>query len=177
MLNMATTQPRSAGVTAAATLLIMYSVSGLLLWAYFFIPLLDTPLDDSGKHMYELYPIAFFLLASIPPALIAVGVRIAIGLFHLKSWARIGGLIGAAIATALCLLVIARWPFETFVIPYHFVGPIQSMKQRLMISFVIMLLPVNVWWLFLFRMKSVKAQFSPVAIESSSVTASTTEKV
>lgn len=159
LMSMPNPQLRSAGVTAAATLLIMYSVSALLLWGYFFLPLLNQPVDQAGRHVYDQDPIPFALFATIPPALVAVGIRIAVGVFQLKPWARTAMLAGAAIMTGLCLVVVARWPFETFFIPHHFVTPVQAFKQRLMVSFVIMLLPVNVWWLFLFRMKSVKAQF------------------
>jgi hypothetical protein len=169
-------QIRSAGVTAAATLIILYCVAGLLLWGYFFLPLLNSPVDQAGKHFYEREPLEFALFATVPPALFAVGIRVAVGLFHLKPWARLATLTAAVIQLALCLTVIARWPFETFVIPHRFVSPSQQFGQRLLVSFVIMLLPVSVWWLYLFRMKSVKAQFLPAQAADGSSAAPVAEK-
>jgi hypothetical protein len=173
---MSNPQLRSAGVTAASTLIILYCVAALLLWGYFFLPLLNLPADQAGKHLYEREPLAFALFATVPPALIAVGIRIAVGLFQLKPWARLAALTAAAVQLGLCLTVIARWPFETFVIPNHFVTPSQQFGQRLMVSFVIMLLPVSIWWLFLFRMKSVKAQFLPVQATDGASAAPAAEK-
>jgi uncharacterized membrane protein YccF (DUF307 family) len=152
-------RPRSASVTAAATLLVLYSAAALLLWGYLFLPLLNAPPDESGRHIYELHLIPFLLLALVPPALIAGGVRTAVGLFQLKPWARIAVLAGAAVALLFCLAIIALWPFETFVIPHHFVSPLQSFRQRLGVAFVVVWLPISIWWLILFRTKSVKAQF------------------
>ena len=43
---------RSAGITAAATLAILESVTILLVWLFFFISLLNLPADHSGKHLY-----------------------------------------------------------------------------------------------------------------------------
>jgi hypothetical protein len=174
---MSNPQPRSAGVTAAATLIILYCVAALLLWGYFFLPLLNLPADEAGKHLYEREPLGFALFATLPPALIAAGIRIAVGLFHLKPWARLATLTAATIQLALCLTVIALWPFETFVIPHHFVTPAQQFGQRLMVSFVIMLFPVSVWWLFLFRMNSVKAQFLPAQPQERASTGPVAEKL
>ena len=159
--NMASPRFRSAGVTAAATLLSLYCASALLLWAYFFLPVLNAPPDQSGKYVYESHPISFLLLALLPPALIAVGFRIAVGLFQLRPWARVAALIGATAGLALSLAIIALWPFETFVIPHRFVSQLQLLRQRIAISFVVVSLPISAWWLLLFRAKNVKAQFLP----------------
>lgn len=102
---------------------------------------------------------AFLLISAVPPALIALGTKTGIGLFQLRSWARSAALIWAWIALIFCLAMIAFRPFETFVIPKHFVSELASLKQLIAISFVLFLLPMSVWWLFLFRMKSVKLQF------------------
>jgi hypothetical protein len=59
----------------------------------------------------------------------------------------------------LCLAIIAFRPFETFFIPTHFVSQAESFHQLATISFVIMLLPASLWWLFFFRLSSVKRQF------------------
>jgi hypothetical protein len=89
----------------------------------------------------------------VPPALIALGIRTAIGIFQLRPWARIAALIWAASALTLCLSLIAFRPFETFFIPHKFVHEAELFKQLVAISFIMLLLPVSVWWLFLFRQK------------------------
>jgi hypothetical protein len=96
---------------------------------------------------------------------VALGVSTGIGLLQLRSWARVGALILASAALVLSLAVIAFRPFETFFIPSHFVSSVESLKQLMAISFLLMLLPISVWWLFFFRMKSVKLQFRPANSE------------
>jgi hypothetical protein len=160
--DMATQPPRSAGVTAAATYAILCCVTALFVWGFFVLQLLNTQ-DDNGHTFFDYFPVSFALVAVVPPALISVGIRTAIGLLQLRPWSRRASLIWAAIALALCLGLIAFRPFETFVIPQHFVSQSVLMRQMVAISFVLMLLPVSVWWLFYFRTKSVKQQFvSPV---------------
>jgi len=156
---MANAHPRSAAVTAAATLTLLGCSSAFLFWGYFVLALLNTPADEQGRHLYQLQPVAFLLIATVPPAVVALGIRTGIGLFQLRPWARISALIWALLTLAFCLVWIAFRPFETFIIPDHFVFPMESMKQLIAISMLILLMPSSVWWLFLFRMKSVKAQF------------------
>lgn len=154
-------RPRSAGVTTAATLAILISCSAFLVWMYFFLSFLGTRTGDQGKHLYEIYPGQSLLMGIVPPLLVALGVRTGIGLFQLRPWARVAALLLAAAALVLSLAVIAFRPFETFFIPEHFVSNLESLKQLMVISFVVMVLPVSVWWLFFFRLKSVKLQFLP----------------
>jgi hypothetical protein len=156
---MSNLHPRSAGVTAAATLAILISSSFFLIWIYFFVGFLGARTADLGKHLYEIYPAQSLLFAIVPPLVVVLGVHTGIGLFQLRPWARVAALILASTALALCLAVIAFRPFETFFIPSHFVSSVASLKQLIAISFVVMLLPISVWWLFFFRMKSVKRQF------------------
>lgn len=158
---MSTSRTRTAGVTAAATYAILCCVTALLLWGYVLVGLLDFPPNDKGRHIYELFPVTFFLAVLVPPAVIAMGVRTAIGLLHLRPWARWASTLWAAIALLLCLVIIAFRPFETFFVPQKFVHPAILTKQMIAISFVVMLLPASVWWLFYFRAKSVKLQFLP----------------
>jgi hypothetical protein len=155
---MANAHPRSAAVTAAATLTLLGCSTAFLFWGYFLLSLLNTP-DQHGRHLYQQQPGPFFVFALVPPAVIALGIRTGIGLFQLRPWARISALIWAALTLAFCLALIAFRPFETFVIPERFVGSTESIKQLIAISLLILLMPSSVWWLFLFRMKSVKAQF------------------
>ena len=156
---MSTGYHRSAGVTAAATFALLASISALLAWGYMLLPLLDAPPDSAGHHAYQAYPIAFAVFTFVPPLLIAFTVRTAIGILQLRSWARLAALVWAAAALALCLSIIAFRPFETFFIPTRFVSQAESFKQLVTISFVIMLLPASLWWLFFFRLSSVKRQF------------------
>jgi hypothetical protein len=65
------------------------------------------------------------------------------------------------VALCFCLYMIAFRPFETFFIPDHFVSEVESFKQLLAISLIVALFPISVWWIFLFRMPSVKRQFEP----------------
>jgi hypothetical protein len=154
-------RPRSAGVTAAATLALLGSASALFVWAYFFVALLNLPADSNGKHAYEAFPFFFLMTATVPPLLIGLGLRMGIGLFQLRPWARVAALVWAAVALLFCLAMIAFRPFETFFFPDHFVSELQSFKQLLAIAFLIMLMPISIWWLFFFRTRSVKLQFLP----------------
>jgi hypothetical protein len=156
---MANAHPRSAAVTAAATLSLLGCSSALFFWGYFILALLNAPPVQHGRHVYELQPGLFLLIAVVPPAVIALGIRTGVGLFQLRPWARISALVWAALTLAFCLALIAFRPFETFFISERFVAPLESMKQLIAISLLILLMPSSIWWLFLFRMKSVKAQF------------------
>lgn len=156
---MSNSRPRSAGVTAAATLALLGCGSAFFFWGYLFLTLLNAPSDDMGRHFYQLHPVLFLLVALVPSSVIALGIRTGIGLFQLRPWARTSALIWASITLTFCLTLIAIRPFETFFIPTHFVSPTESFQQLVAIALVILLLPASVWWLFLFRMKSVKAQF------------------
>jgi hypothetical protein len=157
--EMANPQPRSAGVTAAATFAILICASAFFFWGYVLLKLVNTPVDDAGNHIYQLRPMLVLGVALIPPSLIALGIRTAIGLFQLRSWARLATMIWAALSLVVSLGIVALRPFETFFISDRFIGPVESLKQLIVIAFLTLLLPASVWWLFLFRMKSVKAQF------------------
>jgi hypothetical protein len=150
---------RSASVTAAATLALLSCTTCLLVWGYVLLTLVNAPVDLQGHHFYQIYPSLFLSVVVIPSSLIALGFRTGLGILQLRPWARVAALIWAAIALVFCLALIALRPFETFVIPDTFVGPTQSLQQLASISFVILLLPASVWWLFLFRSKSAKLQF------------------
>ncbi|HXR33107.1 MAG TPA: hypothetical protein VN830_05350 [Verrucomicrobiae bacterium] len=156
---MAPTKNRSAGVTAAATLAVLGSAIVFSLWGWLFLPLLNLPADSNGHHAYQVYPVTFALIALVPPFLVVLGMSTGIGLFRLRPWARKAALLWASIALAFCLSMIALRPFETFAIPEHLVAEVESMKQLLAVSAVLMLLPVSIWWLFFFRLKSVVEQF------------------
>ncbi|MGB7436491.1 MAG: hypothetical protein WBR26_02995 [Candidatus Acidiferrum sp.] len=163
---MASPRPRSAAVTAAATLALLGCSTAFFFWGYFFLRLLNIPPDELGRHLYQTNPVAVLMVGLVPSALIAIGLRTGIGLLHLRPWARVAALVWAAITLVLCLTLIALRPFETFFIPDRFVGPSESLKQLIAIAFIILLLPVSVWWLFLFRMNSVKAQFAGAGEEN-----------
>jgi len=159
-------RPRSAAVTAAATLALLGCGTALFFWGSLVLDLVNSPVDEQGRHFYQAHPTLFLSVALLPSSLIAVGIRIGVGLFQLRPWARVAAIIWAAISLLFSLSIIVFRPFETFFIRDHFVAPTESLKQLIAIALVILLLPVSVWWLFLFRMKSVKAQF--VARETSS---------
>jgi uncharacterized protein YhhL (DUF1145 family) len=159
LLSMENPRPRSAGVTAAATFAILGCVSALCFWGYILLNLVNSPADEQGHRLYEIHAGVFLLVALVPPLALAACIRTAIGLFQLRPWARISAMLWAAVALLGALGLIAFRPFETFVIPEHFVREVDSLRQLFAIAFVFMLLPASVWWLFLFRMKSVKAQF------------------
>jgi hypothetical protein len=176
VVHMSTARPRSAGVTAAATLAILGGVSALLIWGNIFLKLLNFPPDLRGRHFYEAHTAAFLLIALVPTGLIALGIRTGIGLFQLRSWARSAALLLAALALVFCLTVIAFRPFETFFISDHFVSEVESLKQLIVISFIFMLLPMSIWWLFFFRLESVKAQFGATEAENGGQEAAVTNK-
>ena len=151
---------RSAGITAAATLAVLESITILLVWLFFIVAFLNIPADNHGRHVYQYLPFTFLTLAFVPPLISAVGIRTGIGLFQLRGWASRAALVWATIALCFCSAIIALRPFETFVFPDHVVTDIAYLRQLLVIALLIFLLPISVWWLFYFRMISVKAQFS-----------------
>jgi hypothetical protein len=159
-------RPRSAGVTAAATLALLGCSTAFFFWGSFFMDLVNREPDTNGHRVYQAHPIFFLAVAVLPSTLIALGIRTSIGLFQLRPWARVAAMFWASISLLFCLGLIALRPFETFIIPTEFVGPLQSLKQLIAMAIVILLLPVSVWWLFLFRMKSVKAQFNGTKTET-----------
>jgi hypothetical protein len=157
---MAQPRPRSAGVTAAATYAVLCSAVAFFYWAFTVLRLLNAPHDDQGRSFYESFPVAFFFIALIPPAIIGAAVRIAVGLFQRRPWARVTSMIGAGVCVAVCLGFIAFRPFQTFVIPQHFVSQVVLTRQMASVSMLIMLLPVSIWWLFYVRTRNVKEQFA-----------------
>lgn len=154
-----TSTRRSAAVTCAAALAILGSTSALLVWGSIFLRVLNEPPYSQGNHLYELHPFTWFLMFSVPLFLIASGIRTGIGLFQLKPWARQAALLWAGVALCFCLYLIAFRPFETFFIPDRFVSEMESFKQLLAISLMVALFPISIWWIFLFRLPSVKRQF------------------
>jgi hypothetical protein len=156
---------RSAAVTAAATFAILGCVTALSVWGYLLVNLINSPADQEGHRLYEIHVRTFLLIALVPPLLVAAGIRTAVGILQLRPWARMAAMVSAALALLSSLWLIAFRPFETFVIPEHFVSQVESIRQLFAISFVFMLFPVSVWWLFLFRMNSVKLQFEQNARE------------
>ncbi len=160
-------QTRSAGVTAAATLGILGSVSAFLVWGWFFISTVNLPANDHGQHSYQTHPIAFFTFALIPPLLVAMCIRTCVGLFQLKPWARRSALLWAAFALIFSSSVIALRPYETFAIPTEFVSSLESLKQLLAVSFVVFTFPAGAWCVLYFTRKRVIAQFDAAARSSS----------
>lgn len=155
--------PRSASVTAAATLALLSCAACLLVWGYVLLTLLNAPIDLEGHHFYQIYPFFFLMVALVPSGVIALGFRTGIAILQLRPWARVAALIWAAIALTFCLALIALRPFETFVIRDTFVGPTESLQQLASVAFIILLLPASIWWLFLFRSHSVKLQFGALS--------------
>jgi len=153
-------------VTAAATYALLCCVTVFLFWGYIFLAVMNAPPDDQGRHLYETYPLNFLMVVLAPPVIVALGIRTAIGLFQLRPWARVAAIFWASLSLILCLALIAFHPFETFVIPSHIVREVVLYRQLLAISFLAMLLPASVWWLFYFRAKSVKRQFLSTDSES-----------
>ena len=158
-----TSTRRSAGVTCAAALAVLGSSSALFVWGSFLLGILNSEPDARGKHIYDLHPLVVLFIATVPSFLIVYGIWTGIGLFQLKPWARRAALAWASVALCFGLSIVAFRPFETFFIPDHFVSELESLKQLLAISLVFATLPVGVWWIFFFRLASVKRQFEPGA--------------
>jgi hypothetical protein len=159
--RMASVRSRSAGVTAAATYAILCCTTAFVVWGYVFLVLLNAAPFDDGRYFYQLFPARFLLVALVPPAAIAFGIRTAVGLLHLRPWARWTSMVLAATFLVLSLVIIAFRPFETFVIPHQFVSQGVLTQQMFWFSSVILLLPASIWWLFYFRTRKVKLQFCP----------------
>ena len=158
-----TSTRRSAGVTCAAALAILGSTSALCVWGSLFLGVMNSPAGPNGKHLYEDYPFTLLLLFSVPLFLIASGIRTGIGLFQLRQWARRAALLWASVALCFCLYMVAFRPYQTFFIPDRFVGELESFKQLLALSLMVALFPISLWWIFFFRLPSVKRQFEDPA--------------
>jgi hypothetical protein len=150
---------RSAGITAAATLGILCSLSALLVWGWFFLSMMSLPADGSGRRIYETHTLLFVAFTAVPPLLVALGIRTSIGMFQLKPWALKGAVIWAVVAFVLSSLLIAFQPYETFAIREEFVSSASSQKQLLAFSFVIFTFPLGAWWMFYFTRPHVIRQF------------------
>ena len=149
---------RSAGVTCAAALTVLGSVTALFIWGSFFLDMMNSAAQPDGN-VFRMHPFIALFIVTIPFFLIASGIRLGIGLFQLKPWARRTALIWAGAALCCSLLLIAFRPYETFFIPENFVSETESLKQLIAISLVFATFPISVWWIFLFRRESVKRQF------------------
>ncbi len=154
-----TSTRRSAGVTCAAALAILGSSSALYIWGSLFLGVINEPPGPDGKHLYEHYPFTLLLLFSVPLFLIASGIRTGIGLFQLKPWARKAALLWASVALCFCLYMVAFRPYQTFFIPERFVSQVELFKQLLALSLMVAVFPISLWWIFFFRLPSVKRQF------------------
>ena len=153
-----TSTRRSAGVTCAAALTVLGSVTALFIWGSFFLDMMNSA-GQPGGNVFRMHPFIALFIVTIPFFLIASGIRLGIGLFQLKPWARRTALIWAGAALCCSLLLIAFRPYETFFIPENFVSETESLKQLIAISLVFATFPISVWWIFLFRRESVKRQF------------------
>ncbi len=158
---METTRQRSAGITASAILSVLIGIAILLLWGFFFRGIMAIPRFKNGKYIYQIFPLLCGLIILVPPVLAATSIRMGIGLFQLRSWARKLALLWASVAMAFCLAIIALRPFETFFLPTDFASETFYFLQLLALTAIFSLLPVSMWWLFYFRLASVKAQFEP----------------
>ena len=163
-----TSTRRSAGVTCAAALALLGSGISLLLWTNLLLNILNAPPDEHGRRLYEQQPLAVVFIATVPSFLIFSAMGTGVGLFQLKPWARRAALGWAVLALCFSLSMIAFRPFETFFIPERFVSETESFKQLLAISLVVATLPIGIWWIFFFRLASVKKQFEPESGECSS---------
>jgi len=161
-----TSTRRSAGVTCAAALAVLGSSTALLLWGNILLGIVNAEPDSRGRRLYEVHPFTVLFIAIVPSFLIFSGMGTGIGLFQLKPWARRAALVWATVALCFGLSIIAFRPFETFFIPEHFVSDLESLKQLLALSLVMATLPISVWWIFFFRMASVKRQFEPLPTEA-----------
>src|SRR5262249_28343818 len=93
-----TSTRRSAGVTCAAALAVLGSVTALLLWGSFLLNILNAAPDNNGKRLYESHPLAVLFIATVPSFLIFSGMGTGVGLFQLKPWARRAALVWATVA-------------------------------------------------------------------------------
>jgi hypothetical protein len=159
---METTSHRSAGITASAVLSVLIGIAILLLWGFFFRGILAIPPNANGKYVFQLFPVLCGLIILVPPLLAAISIRMGIGLFQLRTWARKVALLWASFCSTFCLAIVALRPFETFFLPTDFVSESFYFLQFLALTAIVSLLPVSVWWLFYFRLASVKAQFEPL---------------
>ncbi len=152
---------RSAGVTAAAIVLMAGSAIALLFTAFVLIAIVrgSTAGPQANFPRQMLIPIvliyAFFLCVE------AFGIFTGIGLLRLKNWARITAIVFAVciiLQSLMGTLVFLVMPLPTeHNVPPHF----NLMMRAVMPGFGLLFLAIGVWWLVLFTRRSVRVQFQP----------------
>lgn len=154
---------RPAAITAAATLAIVGSCIALLAWGWFSYYLFETVQSFHLKRIpLKNWEILFIgAVAVVPPVLAILGLQTGAGLFRLNAWARKSALCWAGASLLFCAYLLASHPYQILVIDSdQWSSELALLKQFFAQALLIALVPVSIWWIFLFTRTSVKAQFA-----------------
>lgn len=145
---------RPVGVTASAIVAILGSMIALL----FAVVLATSPMITIGQPPPPYAAQMGIVVAAIAAALAGLGIWTAIGVFRLRSWARMSILIFAGFLGAwatLALIVTMAIPMP----PEIGAGTRQTFHGTVALMFGIPL-AIAVWWLIQFNAQSTKAAFA-----------------
>ena len=158
---------RSGGVTASAVMAIIGSVFTILIGGFAILGalLMRTMPNLPTTPAQPVPPAAFLLAESVLFLGFGVwGMASAVGLLRLKNWARVSLLVFAGLlaffsaigALFMLLILVVGLPMP----PQQNVPPgLMTSVFATMIVFALLLVALNVWWLFYFNRRDVKAQF------------------
>lgn len=148
---------RPVGVTASAVVAILGSIFALLLAGIMVATPYIAPPQAQPPNGAQFIIAAAGMFA----VLAGIGIWTAVGLFRLRSWARISILVFAGFLTAVSIFSL----LITMVVPIgeYSAGTVHTFYRTIVVMFGIPLV-VGVWWLIQFNTQSTKAAFaSPLA--------------
>ena len=142
---------RSQGVTVSAVLVLLGSLFWLLMAIFMYVaveivPQLSDPIVRRTTHFFY----------GLPAILSLLGIATAIGLFRLRSWARISLLIFSCLIGFSGALLTALFVWGSLSSPQH--NTVISTTLMILIFFLPMML-FGFGWLYFFNRSAVKEQF------------------
>jgi hypothetical protein len=149
---------RPVGVTASAIVAILGSIFALLTSALMVASLFMGTTQPQPPNSAKLA----FASAVMFAALAGFGIWTSVGLFRLRSWARVSILVFAVFLVAMCALSLLLTMAAP--IPAEYSGSTEHTFRVMMAAMFGIPLAIAVWWLIQFNTQSTKAAFaSPIA--------------
>lgn len=151
---------RPAGVTASAIVSIIGSAFMLLAAAGMMIGALVTPAQAPAQPQMPHMAAVASAMAAVFVGLAALGVWTAIGLFKLRSWARISILVFAGFMTVVSLftgVTMALAPMPPGMDP----GTMRMIRPMMVVMYAAPF-AIGIWWLVQFNTKATKDAFAGI---------------
>ena len=159
--SLQTPQPTAAIIAVAV---LQFLVSGATL-AFFGLLLWGIVISYRRfPHNHEVLPPVFWtFFIAFPLAFAALGIVTSIGLVRLREWARRGTIFLSVVPVSTYTLLLVWRPSSVFPANPRPGGPyaIGDVVGLAVGALVVMLIPIGIWWLVLFRQLHIRAQFRP----------------